>query len=263
MCFLLDQLSVLLREIIGALDLPTVGITASTGIAAVNIGGTTLHSWAGIGLGQEEAKHLAGKFLGQPKFELVLGRWRRISSLIIDEISMIDGALFDKLKDQAFVDMLNAMRFGKMDPKIINSFNGLARAITYTDGIEPTELYSTRREECPGFNSYGERVTQPQMEKLLERLVAPRSIELKVGAQVMLVKNLMPGVLVNGSVGKVVRFSTPAEAIKEHTEIAKLQKSKEGHVTDFGATGPLWPVIRFINGREIISSAHRDRHSNE
>ena len=28
------------------------GVTASTGLASVNIGGCTIHSWAGIGLGQ-------------------------------------------------------------------------------------------------------------------------------------------------------------------------------------------------------------------
>lgn len=37
--------------------------------------------------------------------------------------------------------MLNAMRFGKMDPRTIEAFKGLGRTVTYTDGIEPTELY--------------------------------------------------------------------------------------------------------------------------
>jgi ATP-dependent DNA helicase PIF1 len=77
--------SVLLREIIRALDPSTLGITASTGIAAINIGGTTLHSWAGIGLGQEDERRLVGKFFGQPKFEPVLERWQQAKALIIDE----------------------------------------------------------------------------------------------------------------------------------------------------------------------------------
>ncbi|KAG7450177.1 uncharacterized protein BT62DRAFT_495462 [Guyanagaster necrorhizus] len=92
--------SVLLREIIKALrEKPghVTAITASTGIASVNIGGTTLHSWAGIGLGQDGAKKYADKFIYQKIFETTLKRWRTVDTLIIDEISMLDGKLFDKL----------------------------------------------------------------------------------------------------------------------------------------------------------------------
>lgn len=59
--------SVLLREIIklrGGRPSVRLGVTASTGIASVNIGGCTLHSWAGIGLGKEDQDALVGKILG-------------------------------------------------------------------------------------------------------------------------------------------------------------------------------------------------------
>lgn len=44
-------------------------------------------------------------------------------------------------KDQAFVDMLNAMRFGNLDTKAIEEFKKLSRPVEYTDGIGPTQLY--------------------------------------------------------------------------------------------------------------------------
>ncbi|KAK3044274.1 hypothetical protein LTS18_001730, partial [Coniosporium uncinatum] len=59
--------SVLLREIISALrkkfvrEPDRVAVTASTGLAACNIGGTTLHSFAGIGLGKENVQELIKK----------------------------------------------------------------------------------------------------------------------------------------------------------------------------------------------------------
>lgn len=72
-----------------------VAVTASTGRAAFNIGGCTLHSFAGIGLGKENASTLASKI----SFNKVLRqRWIKVKVLIIDEISMIDGKLFDKLE---------------------------------------------------------------------------------------------------------------------------------------------------------------------
>ena len=37
--------------------------------------------------------------------------------------------------------MLNAMRFGKLDPGMIMQFHQLSRAVKYDDGIEPADLY--------------------------------------------------------------------------------------------------------------------------
>jgi ATP-dependent DNA helicase PIF1 len=60
--------SVLLREIIKWChdQGKTVAVTAATGIASVNIGGSTLHSWAGIGLGKEQLESLVTK-ITRPK----------------------------------------------------------------------------------------------------------------------------------------------------------------------------------------------------
>ena len=96
--------SVLLREIIKTLKKKhtqdAVAITASTGktvflrllghsidswiigIAACNIGGVTIHSFAGIGLGIEPAEQLATKIKKNKKAST---RWARTKVLIIDE----------------------------------------------------------------------------------------------------------------------------------------------------------------------------------
>lgn len=59
-----------------------VAVTASTGMAACNIGGITLHSFAGIGLGEGSAEKLADKIRKQKK---PASRWLRTQVLIIDE----------------------------------------------------------------------------------------------------------------------------------------------------------------------------------
>ncbi|KAJ3999784.1 PIF1-like helicase-domain-containing protein [Lentinula boryana] len=79
--------SVLLREIIKTMKkkhkaVDAVAITASTGIAACNIGGVTVHSFAGFGLGLESAKELAAKARKNKK---AFTRWTRTKLLIIDE----------------------------------------------------------------------------------------------------------------------------------------------------------------------------------
>lgn len=90
--------SVLLRQIIKdlkALHGPgTVAVTASTGLAAYHIGGITVHSFAGIGLGKGDLPALIKLVRRNRK---VFRRWKDTKVLIIDEISMIDGRLFDNL----------------------------------------------------------------------------------------------------------------------------------------------------------------------
>lgn len=78
----------MLREIIRALrkkytrSPDAVAVTASTGMAACNIGGVTLHSFAGIGLGDASAEQLANKVKKNKK---AASRWLRTKVLIIDE----------------------------------------------------------------------------------------------------------------------------------------------------------------------------------
>jgi ATP-dependent DNA helicase PIF1 len=90
---------VLLRSVIRTLKQAgrDVAITAPTGIAGVNIGGVTIYSWAGIGLGKQSADRLITS-LSKAQCD----RWVDIHTLIIDEISMLDGALFDKLASHKY-----------------------------------------------------------------------------------------------------------------------------------------------------------------
>jgi ATP-dependent DNA helicase PIF1 len=72
-----------------------VAVTASTGAAAVNIGGVTIHSMSGIGLGKEAASVLGPRSLN---FKKARENIQKCNTLIIDEISMISGETFDKLE---------------------------------------------------------------------------------------------------------------------------------------------------------------------
>ena len=70
----------------------TVFVTATTGVAACNIHGTTVHSFAGIGLGREDAAQLLAAM--RPP---AIKRWRAATVWVIDEISMLNAALLEKL----------------------------------------------------------------------------------------------------------------------------------------------------------------------
>ncbi len=68
-----------------------ISITASTGIAAKIINGTTLHSWSGIGLGQDTKEKILDSIKGN---SYKRKNWKKTEILIIDEISMISGELW-------------------------------------------------------------------------------------------------------------------------------------------------------------------------
>ena len=75
--------------------------TATTGIAAINlssaehkISGSTVHSWAGVGLADAPPQKLVARVTHD---ERARKRWRETDLLIIDEISMLGAEFLDKL----------------------------------------------------------------------------------------------------------------------------------------------------------------------
>ncbi|KAI0292857.1 PIF1-like helicase-domain-containing protein [Russula brevipes] len=92
--------SLLLKAIISALKKKhastpeVVSVTASTGMAASNIGGMTLHSWGAIAPSVDDLDRLLS-YIRTARPALL--RWKRTQILIIDEVSMVDGHLFEKI----------------------------------------------------------------------------------------------------------------------------------------------------------------------
>ena len=76
------------------IPLKEIGITSTTGCSAIILDGTTIHSWAGIGLGNDDYKILIKNI---KKNYQAKKNWTKSNFLIIDEISMLNNELFDKL----------------------------------------------------------------------------------------------------------------------------------------------------------------------
>jgi len=88
--------SFLLREVVSQLKRQgkQVVVTASTGIAAQNVQGRTIHSFSGIQLRPNGQIDKASAWKNKDK-------WRRTDVLVIDEISMLDADFFDALESVA------------------------------------------------------------------------------------------------------------------------------------------------------------------
>lgn len=284
-------------------------ITATTGVAAYNVGGQTIHSWAGIGLGDLDIIDLIEKV---SRNKIANNRIVETKVLVIDEVSMLKSDLLDKLDrifkairfsqepfggmqvifvgdfcqltpvwkngeeemfafeseswkeatphvillteivrqhgDKKFAKMLNEVRVGDVDN--LDLLKSRIDATFDDDGIDPVFLYCKNTDvdilnkemlkEIPGtIKKYTAKDTGSEFHTdfFNKHTPIPEILELKIGAQVMLLKNIdVTKGLVNGSVGKVkgytpdgviVNFRTGEHIITNQvTEIREQRPSK-------------------------------------
>ncbi len=261
-----------------------LSVTASTGIAAVNIGGSTIHSWAGIGLANLPIEQIIANLM-TGKMSKIRKRIRQTNILAIDEISMISADLFDILDqtlravrenkkpfgglqillfgdflqlppitkygetkqnfcflsnawreldlkvfqlqeifrqhDPKFIKILNNLRFGLLDESDVEELEQRVKAEDKNIAIKPTILTShnqkaeqinhdelkkiPREEKVFGAEFFGE---PNRIELLRKNCLAVEALKIKVGAQVMMIKNTyQKDGIINGSLGVVKGFS--------------------------------------------------------
>ncbi|XP_018334205.1 ATP-dependent DNA helicase PIF1 [Agrilus planipennis] len=308
--------SFLLKKIIAALPPDVTYPTASTGVAACHIGGTTLHQFAGIGSGEATLENCYDK-ASKPAAARV---WRRCKHLIIDEISMIDGNFFEKIEavaryirkndkpfggiqlilcgdffqlppvvkkdanskipkvrfcfqtpvwkkciqisyeltqvhrqnDMKFIDILNNIRVGNITSEISEKLLATSKQVIEQNGILATRLCShtqdadsinqSKLSNLPGDSKVFEAEdSDKSMSYILDQqTTVPSTLVLKVGAQVMLMKNInIASGLVNGARGVVAGF-------REGLPVVKFRNNK-----DYVAKHERW-MVKSIHGGTII-----------
>ncbi|PIK44881.1 PIF1 5'-to-3' DNA helicase [Apostichopus japonicus] len=270
--------SFLMKKIIGALPPDSTFATASTGVAACHIGGTTLHQFAGIGTGSQPLKQCIELASRQARKKT----WRKCKHLIVDEISMVDGEFFTKLEtvarivrnnqepfggiqvilcgdflqlppvvktgekrnfcfespawqrcievnyelrtvrrqnDPVFINILQQIRVGSCSKEVSTRLMSTFKQVVEKNGVEATRL-CTHKEDVEQLNRiHLEKLTtesrlfesqdsDPQLRRHLDsQCPVGQKIELKIGAQVMLTKNIdVNRGLVNGARGVVKGF---------------------------------------------------------
>lgn len=268
-------------------SLVEVSLTASTGVAALNLGGATVHRWCGMMLGPGPGQSNEGYFnelLLDKRFGVRAGfnRIRKCSILVIDEVSMLPGRMFEFLEflcrqirecdapfggiqviatgdflqlppvrknpsvpydwaflnraweraqftcihltkihrqsDRDFIAALSAFRLGDvrgrnaelLHRRVCNFPNGtLTRLYTHNAQVDRWNEYKLA--ELPGDPvEFDAKLTghESQQQFLIQNLLTPRLLRLKVGARVMFTVNQPDAGFVNGQTGIVTRFGS-------------------------------------------------------
>ena len=266
-----------------------IAIAATTGCAAMLVGGTTLHSLFGIVNEDADADDMVKQLRKRKESVLLL---TTIHVLFVDEVSMLSGQLAEKLEyvlrkirndprpfggvqmvvcgdpaqlppvtlrgmprkkyvfecvkwydwfpqshhvwlthvfrqdEVEFREILSDVRDGKYTNRVKEFMEKVKKELDVSDGIQPTYLTARRNEvdeinrkklaDLPGpmyCIDAEDNIHPDKLKKFNESCQAPEKLMIKVGAQVMLVKNIDPkGGLSNGSRGVVVNIVTVGHA---------------------------------------------------
>lgn len=259
-------------------------ITASTGVSAINVNGSTIHSFSGIGLGNMPLEQSIENVM-QPKMSKVRRRIRSTNILAIDEISMISAQTLDLIDqvlqavrennkpmggmqivlfgdflqlppvsrygenfdfcfnsqvwqnldlqviildkifrqdDQDFVKILQDLRFGKISKTSQEILASRINNLDQNNIIRPTIL-TTHNAKVEKINyEFLKKIpseeiihnakfegNQYKIEFLKKNCLALENLKLKVGAQVMMIKNTyQKDGIINGSLGVIKGFSS-------------------------------------------------------
>ena len=155
-------------------------ITAPTGIAAANIGGSTIHSFAAIGTGKKSARELVANIKDNA---LALERWKSCQVLLIDEVSMLSRELFEKLEFIARAIKENNKPFGGIQLIISGDFYQLKPVVSSKDKILDEEVFcfvSPMWEKCIDFNASLSIIYRQSQLELIDVLYDFRSCKLSM-----------------------------------------------------------------------------------
>lgn len=137
------MMRVLVEKLRRAHGRDAVAVTAPSGTAAVAAGGTTIHRWAGIGLGRGTPGELLKSVRKRSPADVKAGRqsaavrrWRSARVLVIEEISMVRGDLWEKLEYIARKVRGDDRPFGGLVVIAVGDFAQLPPVIVFGDGYD-------------------------------------------------------------------------------------------------------------------------------
>jgi ATP-dependent exoDNAse (exonuclease V) alpha subunit len=153
-----------------------VAITASTGIAASHLNGTTIHSWSGLGildsLNEADAERLGSS-------DKLLKRYNGTDVLVIDEVSMLHGYRLDMINRMAKILRASDKPFGGLQVILVGDLFQLPPVSRMSATAEFVHLSEAWAELELAICYLTEQHRQSSHDSLLELLEAMRAGDLQ------------------------------------------------------------------------------------
>jgi len=161
----------------------TVAVTASTGIAATHIGGTTIHSWSGLGI-RDQLTDWDRTMLSQT--DRLVKRYNSTDVLVIDEVSMLHGKRLDMVNETAKLLRGTMEPFGGMQVILVGDLFQLPPVSRATELTDFAHTSAAWQELNPHICYITEQHRQRGEDGLLDLLEAMRAGELLTEHQELL-----------------------------------------------------------------------------
>ncbi len=152
-----------------------VAVTASTGIAATHIGGSTIHSWSGLGIRDFLTSRDRQQLAANAK---LVKRYNACDVLVLDEVSMLHGARLDMVNDVCKLLRKSDKPFGGIQVILVGDLFQLPPVSRNSDTMDFAHLSEAWAELSPQICYLNEQHRQTG-DGLLELLEAMRSGDLE------------------------------------------------------------------------------------
>lgn len=225
-----------------------VAITASTGIAATHIGGTTIHSWSGLGI-RDEISDRDEKWLKDN--DRLLKRYNNTDILIIDEVSMIHGKRLDMVNQVAKWLRDSDEPFGGMQVILTGDLFQLPPINRSDTSIDFVHLSDTWQELNPKICYLSEQHRQ-QNDQLLDLLEAMRAGEVLDVHFDALSERLGAEAPVDASVTKLYSHNQDVEQINDSHLKALSDDARTFVMETYGVQAKVEQLVKSVLAPEIL-----------
>jgi ATP-dependent DNA helicase PIF1 len=226
-----------------------IAVTASTGIAATHLGGTTIHSWSGLGIRDElssEDRHWLATN------ERLAKRYNSTDVLVIDEVSMLHGMRLDMVNEAAKLLRKNEAPFGGMQVILVGDLFQLPPISRNNDVLDFIHLARAWLELGPKMCYITEQHRQADSDSLLELLEAMRQGELETMHTDLIQERLGKKPESNQAVTKLYSHNIDVESINQHHLEALESDSKIFYMQTKGNKARLEQLTKSVLAPEIL-----------
>lgn len=226
-----------------------IAVTASTGIAASHLGGTTIHSWSGLGILDELSPGDLKKLSTSDK---LIKRYNNTDILVIDEVSMLHGKRLDMINTLAKKLRMNETPFGGLQVILVGDLFQLPPISRGSSELDFAHLSEAWAELDPKICYLTEQHRQSSGDNLLDLLTAMRVGKVEEIHETYIKDRLEAEAPESGSVTRLFSHNVDVDSINQEHLDQIDETSRTFVMQTKGARGKVEQMVKSVLAPEVL-----------